>query len=661
VNTTHVAGSSQTAGDIVADTNDIQARLPAALVGGRMDANVGAISGDSTAADNLEAYTDGTTPQPVNVTQFGGSNGSFASGRPEVNATHIGGSAISQTGGVANVNVTQISGDSTAADNLESYTDGTTPMPVNVTQLSGDATAADNAEAAFDGSGYNVGGGSIVAASVTGNVGGNVAGSVGSVAAGGIAASSFAAGAIDASAIAADAIGSSELAASAAAEIATAVRSELTTELGRIDVATSTRASQASVDTIDDFLDTEVAAILADTDELQQLLTPLVELDSDGGRRFTADALSEAPTGGAAPTAGEIADAVWDEALSGHQGAGSAGEALASADVAASIIDSLTEEVSDGLRFSAFALEEAPTGASAPTASEIADAVWDEALSGHLSPGSAGAALDDAADGFELLDSLTETVSDGTRFSAFALEEAPTDGSAPTAGDIADAVWAEALPGSYSAGQAGKIVGDNLNATVGSRATQTSVDTIDGIVDAILVDTAEIGAAGAGLSAIPWNAAWDAEVQSEATDALNAYDPPTHAELLARTLASADYATATALAAVDDFVDTEVAAIKSTTDKLELMLEQVSDGYRFSAFALEEAADGILRTQMTESYAADGAAMTVEQALYMLWAILAERNISGTTLTIKKLDGSTDAMTFTTNSATTPTSQTRAT
>ena len=41
----------------------------------------------------------------------------------------------------------------------------------------------------------------------------------------------------------------------------------------------------------------------------------------------------------------------------------------------------------------------------------------------------------------------------------------------------------------------------------------------------------QIGTAGAGLTAIPWNAAWDAEVQSECTDALNAYDPPTKAEM----------------------------------------------------------------------------------------------------------------------------------
>ena len=46
------------------------------------------------------------------------------------------------------------------------------------------------------------------------------------------------------------------------------------------------------------------------------------------------------------------------------------------------------------------------------------------------------------------------------------------------------------------------------------------IATVDTVVDSILVDTAEIGAAGAGLTAVPWNASWDAEVQSEANDAL---------------------------------------------------------------------------------------------------------------------------------------------
>jgi hypothetical protein len=55
-------------------------------------------------------------------------------------------------------------------------------MKSDALAISGDTTAADNLEAACDGNTYNVGGGAVVAASVTGNVGGNVTGSVGSLA-----------------------------------------------------------------------------------------------------------------------------------------------------------------------------------------------------------------------------------------------------------------------------------------------------------------------------------------------------------------------------------------------------------------------------------------------------------------------------------------------
>lgn len=152
-----------------------------------------------------------------------------------------------------------------------------------------------------------------------------------------------------------------------------------------------------------------------------------------------------------------------------------------------------------------------------PTAAEIADAVWDEPTSGHATSGTTGAALI----------------------------------AAGSAGDP----WSTTLPGAYGAGTAGNIIGNALDATVSSRASAAALAVVDGIVDEILLDTAVIGAAGAGLSAIPWNASWDAEVQSEVTDAINAYDPPTNAEMTARTLAAADYATATALATVDTVVD----------------------------------------------------------------------------------------------------------
>lgn len=66
-------------------------------------------------------------------------------------------------------------------------------------------------------------------------------------------------------------------------------------------------------------------------------------------------------------------------------------------------------------------------------------------------------------------------------------------------------------------------------------------------------------------------------------------------------------------------------------------------------------------TAMTESYAADGAAATLAQAVYLILARVTEFAISGTTITIKKLDGSTTAATLTINDATNPTSSTRAT
>jgi hypothetical protein len=62
---------------------------------------------------------------------------------------------------------------------------------------------------------------------------------------------------------------------------------------------------------------------------------------------------------------------------------------------------------------------------------------------------------------------------------------------------------------------------------------------------------------------------------------------------------------------------------------------------------------------LTEGYAADGAAPTLAQLLHMIWSMLAEKSVAGTTLTTKRLDGSTTAMTFTLDHASAPTSITR--
>jgi hypothetical protein len=162
------------------------------------------------------------------------------------------------------------------------------------------------------------------------------------------------------------------------------------------------------------------------------------------------------------------------------------------------------------------------------------------------------------------------------------------DGAA-SAGDP----WTTELPGAYGAGTAGKIVGDNLNATVSSRASQTSVDTVDDlldtevaaiktVVDSILVDTAEIGAAGAGLTALATQASvntiddlLDTEVAAIKTvvdDIL--VDTGT---TLPATLATISGYVDTEVAAVLAAVDTEVAAIKAKTDSLTYTVAGVLD------------------------------------------------------------------------------------
>lgn len=132
-----------------------------------------------------------------------------------------------------------------------------------------------------------------VAASVTGNVGGNVTGSVGSVATGGIVAGSIASDAFT------------------AAKFATDVTTELQTGL-------ATATNLATVDTV-------VDAIKVTTDKLDDTLE-----DDAGTFRFSANALEQAPTG-SGESLSAIADAVWDEALSGHATGGSTGAALSSA------------------------------------------------------------------------------------------------------------------------------------------------------------------------------------------------------------------------------------------------------------------------------------------------------------------------------------------
>lgn len=69
----------------------------------------------------------------------------------------------------------------------------------------------------------------------------------------------------------------------------------------------------------------------------------------------------------------------------------------------------------------------------------------------------------------------------------------------------------------------------------------------------------------------------------------------------------------------------------------------------------------ILASQLTESYAADGVAPTLSQALFLIQQILGDFSIAGTTLTVREIDGVATAATFTLDDAAAPTDLTRAT
>lgn len=108
---------------------------------GRIDVNLVAVGADAASATNLKSYTNGTTPAPVNVTQYGGSAGTFAGGRPEVNTTHFSGTAATSSGGIPSVNTTQWRG--VQPNNLASGRVDTTVGAMQADVVTASAVATD--------------------------------------------------------------------------------------------------------------------------------------------------------------------------------------------------------------------------------------------------------------------------------------------------------------------------------------------------------------------------------------------------------------------------------------------------------------------------------------------------------------------------------------
>lgn len=192
-----------------------------------------------------------------------------------------------------------------------------------------------------------------------------------SIASSAISSAKFAAGAITATVIADGAIDAATFAADVDAEFLSYIVDDAT----RIDASSLNTATVTSIPAILDDTGTSGVVVAAGS-KTGYTLTATTGLGNQTanitGTITTVTNLTNLPAitsnwltaaGLASDAVAEIADGIWDEALSGHSTAGSAGLALSTAS----------------------------SGGVDP--SVLADAIWDEALSGHATSGTAGAVL----------------------------------------------------------------------------------------------------------------------------------------------------------------------------------------------------------------------------------------------------------------------------
>lgn len=240
-----------------------------------------------------------------------------------------------------------------------------------------------------------------------------------------------------------------------------------------VDTGTTLDAKLNTIDNIvDDILQDTSTTLPAQISGLNNLSAAQVNAEVDAALAdYDAPTKAELDAGLAAlndPTAAAIADAILDEPLSGHTTAGTLGKAvadievdtstsipstlstlatqaqvnglndLASADVAAAVwsalktshttastfgkilqdlettIATVASNVSSVLTDTDTTIPGLINGLNDPTAAAIADAVWDEALAGHATAGSAGAKLTAAEADTDSIKTTVDTNLDAT-------------------------------------------------------------------------------------------------------------------------------------------------------------------------------------------------------------------------------------------------------
>jgi hypothetical protein len=425
------------------------------------------------------------------------------------NITSTGGSVPITAGGLVSSDVTAISTDTTAANNAESFFDGTgyagtnnvIPTVTTVTNLTNAPTAGDFTATMKTSIGTAVAASAV--ASVTGNVGGNVVGSVGSVTAGVTVTTNN------------DKTGYA-LSSAGVQAIWDALTSALTT-VGSI--------GKLLVDNINATISSRLASA-----------SYTAPLDAAGTRSALGLASANLDTQLAAlPTASENAAATWDESLAGHLSAGSTGEALNAAGAAG---DPWTTSL--------------PGAYGAGSAGYIIGTNLNATVSSRASQTTADAIETDTQD---IQSRLPAALTGGGNIKADILAisgdttaadncELMFDGTGYAGGTTLLNTFPQAL---------GTTAVAQINATVDTAisdaalATAAALAVVDGIVDDILVDTGTtIPAQIAALNNVS-----SSDVQTAAAAALTAYDPPTKAEMDSSFAALNNISAADVLAAGD--------------------------------------------------------------------------------------------------------------
>lgn len=434
--------------------------------------------------------------------------------------------------GTPSVNVAQISGDSVAADNLKSYCDGTTAQPVNVTQIGGTAQSATNlkdfADTGYDPTTHKVQG-----------------------------------------------------------VVLTDTCTTNTDMRGTDNAYTGTPPTVTDIRQEMDTNSTKLAAILTNTGTtIPGLINALNNLSAQDVWEYVTRTLTSAGSGGATaqevweyatrtltantnlniPSAADIADAVWDEAIADHT-AGTTFGGKNQRVVPSETLNDYKADVSGLATSAALAIVDGKVDSILEDTNEL------QTNQGNWLTAT-GFSTHSAEDVWRV---ATRSLTDKAGFTISGTKTTLDDLNDISSGDVLTACGT-ALD-TYDPPTATEMA--SAFTEIKGATWSSATDTLEHIRDKqsdIETDTqdlqTQIGTGGAGLTNIPWNSAWDAEVQSECTDALNAYDPPTATEMNARTLPSASYATAAALSTHDGKLDT----VDTVVDGIQADLSNATDG-----------------------------------------------------------------------------------